>query len=172
MCIISPGGYHVHSTYVYVWRRVWRYRRGNQNAYIEEEQTTQWPREKVQEDKQQSIKHTHKTKDWVTRTTLKPGMNSLTFIKAKVNLHSVLWFTCSQTKLKLFCFPILFFFFYFKHILLFNKKQSYEYEITWKRVIPATRRAFCIKYRRFYFSYTHEDNKFTSLLYYHYLSKF
>ena len=27
-------------------RRVWRYQRGNQNPYIEEEQTTQWPKEK------------------------------------------------------------------------------------------------------------------------------
>ena len=53
----------------YVWR-VWRYQRGNQNPYIEE-QTTQWPREKEQKDKQRSTKHTHKTKDWVTRTPLK-----------------------------------------------------------------------------------------------------
>ena len=51
--------------------RVWRYQRGNRNAYIEEEQTTQWPKEKVQNDKQRSTKHTHKTKDWVTRTTRK-----------------------------------------------------------------------------------------------------
>ena len=29
---------------------------GNQNLYIEE-QTTQWPKEKVQKDKQRSIKH-------------------------------------------------------------------------------------------------------------------
>jgi Holliday junction resolvase RusA-like endonuclease len=34
-------------------RRVWRYQRGNQNPYIEE-QTTQWPKEKVQKDKQRS----------------------------------------------------------------------------------------------------------------------
>jgi hypothetical protein len=32
-------------------RRVWRYQRGNQNPNIEEVQTTQWPREKVQKDK-------------------------------------------------------------------------------------------------------------------------
>jgi hypothetical protein len=31
-------------------RRVWRYERGNQNPYIEEEQTTQWPQEKIQKD--------------------------------------------------------------------------------------------------------------------------
>jgi len=51
-------------------RRVWRYQRGNQNPYIEEEQTTQWPK-KVQKDKQRSTKHIYKTKDRVTRTPLK-----------------------------------------------------------------------------------------------------
>jgi hypothetical protein len=35
---------------VCVGRRVWRYQRGNQNLYIEEEQTTPWPNEKVQKD--------------------------------------------------------------------------------------------------------------------------
>ena len=38
-----------------------------------EEQTTQWPKENVQKDKQRSTKHTHKTKDRVTRTPLKTG---------------------------------------------------------------------------------------------------
>jgi len=52
-------------------RRVWRYQRGNHKPYIEEEQTTQWPKEKVQKDKQRSKKHTYKTKDRVTRTPLK-----------------------------------------------------------------------------------------------------
>ena len=45
---------------------------GNQNPYIEEH-TTQWPKEKVQKDKQRSTKHTHKTKYRVTRTPLKTG---------------------------------------------------------------------------------------------------
>jgi hypothetical protein len=54
-------------------KRVWRYQRDNQNPYIEEEQTTQWPTEKVQKGKQRSIKHTYKTKDRVTRTPLKTG---------------------------------------------------------------------------------------------------
>ena len=58
------------------WRRVWRYQRGNQNLYIKEDQTTQWPKEKVQKDKQRSTKHTHKTKDRVTRTPLKAGVNA------------------------------------------------------------------------------------------------
>jgi hypothetical protein len=46
---------------------------GNQNLYIEEEQTTQWPKENVLKDKQRSTKHTHKTKARVTRTPLKSG---------------------------------------------------------------------------------------------------
>ena len=54
-------------------RRVWRYQRGNQNPYIEEEQTTQWPREKAQKGKQWSTKHTHKSKDRVKQTPLKTG---------------------------------------------------------------------------------------------------
>jgi hypothetical protein len=44
--------------------------------YIEEEQTTQRPREKVQKDKQRSTKHTHKAKDRVTRPPLTPTVNS------------------------------------------------------------------------------------------------
>ena len=36
------------------------------NPYIEEEQTTQWPKEKVQKDKQRSTRHTPKTKTCIT----------------------------------------------------------------------------------------------------------
>jgi len=43
----------------------------SESVYIEEEQTTQWPKEKVQKDKQRSTRHTYKTKDRVTRTPLK-----------------------------------------------------------------------------------------------------
>jgi len=57
-------------------RRVWRYQRGNQNPYIDEEQTPQWPKEKVQKDKQRSTKHAHKTKDRVTRTLPKTGVHA------------------------------------------------------------------------------------------------
>ena len=49
---------------------------GNQNPYIDEKQTTQWPKEKVQKDKQRSTKYTHKTKDRVTWTQLTTGVNS------------------------------------------------------------------------------------------------
>ena len=55
-------------------RKVWICQRGNQNLYIKEEQTTQWPKEKVQKDKQRSTKHTYETKDRVTRTPLKTGV--------------------------------------------------------------------------------------------------
>jgi hypothetical protein len=37
-------------------------RKCNKSPYIEEEQTTQWPKEKVQKDKQRSTTHTHTTK--------------------------------------------------------------------------------------------------------------
>jgi hypothetical protein len=47
--------------------------KGNQNPYIEEEQTTQWSKEKVQKNKQRSTKHAHKTKDRVTRIPLITG---------------------------------------------------------------------------------------------------
>jgi hypothetical protein len=59
------GQYYLEALHFKV-RRVWRYQSGNQNLYIEEEQTTQWPKEKVQKDKQRSIKHTYKTKDRVS----------------------------------------------------------------------------------------------------------
>jgi hypothetical protein len=49
---------------------------GNQNHHIEIEGTTQWPKEKVQKDKQRSTKHAYKNKDRVTRTPLKTGVNS------------------------------------------------------------------------------------------------
>jgi hypothetical protein len=39
---------------------------GNHNPHIEEDQTTQWPKEKVRKDKEQSIKHTYTTKARVT----------------------------------------------------------------------------------------------------------
>ena len=61
----------VYGYFILYLRRIWRYQRGNQNPYIEEKQTTQWPKEKVQKDEQRSTKHTHKTKDRVT-----PGVNS------------------------------------------------------------------------------------------------
>jgi hypothetical protein len=38
--------------------------------------TTQWPKKKGQNDKPRSTKHTHKTKDRVTRTSLKTRVNS------------------------------------------------------------------------------------------------
>ena len=36
---------------------------GNQNRFIEEDQTTQWTKGKGQKDKHRSTKHTHKIKD-------------------------------------------------------------------------------------------------------------
>jgi hypothetical protein len=47
--------------------------KGNQKPYVEEEQTTQWPKENVQRDKQRSTKHTYRTKNRVKRTQQKTG---------------------------------------------------------------------------------------------------
>jgi hypothetical protein len=41
------------------------------------EQTTQWPKEKGQKDKQRSTKQTHKAQDRVTRTPLKKTTASI-----------------------------------------------------------------------------------------------
>ena len=57
------GEYHALSLF----KKSLKIPKGNQNPHIEEEQTKQWPKEKVQKDKQQSTKHTYKTKDRVTR---------------------------------------------------------------------------------------------------------
>ena len=57
----------------FIWGRVWRYQRSNQNPYIEEEEeeTTQLPKENEQRDKQRSTKQTYKTKDRVKLNPLK-----------------------------------------------------------------------------------------------------
>ena len=51
-------------------RRVWRYQRGNQNLYIEEEQTTQWPIKKNKRTNN-DLQNMHIKQDRVTRTPLK-----------------------------------------------------------------------------------------------------
>jgi hypothetical protein len=80
-------------------RRVWRYQRDKQNPYIEEEQTTQCPKEKVQKDKQRSTKHTYKTEDQVTRIPLKTGVNSGAPEGKQLLKHPFLYL-CVMTKLQ------------------------------------------------------------------------
>ena len=41
-------GCNIVSSFLTIERSVWRYQRGNQNPYIQEGQTTQWPKEKGQ----------------------------------------------------------------------------------------------------------------------------
>jgi len=72
--------------------------------YIEEEQTTQWPSEKVQNDKQRSTKHTYKTKDRVTRTPLKLSIHMLVLISfALVHLE-----LCSRSTISTHSFQFYF----------------------------------------------------------------
>jgi hypothetical protein len=59
------SGYNENEMDIFHWKKSLKIPKGNQNPYIEEEQTTQWPKEKVQKDKQRSTKHTYKTKDRV-----------------------------------------------------------------------------------------------------------
>jgi hypothetical protein len=70
--------------------RVWRSQRDNQNPYIKEAQTTQWPKEKGQKDKQRSTKHTYTTKDRVTRTPQKNGGEHRCSGKVAVNFSTIL----------------------------------------------------------------------------------
>jgi hypothetical protein len=67
---------------------------GNQNPYIEEEQTTQWPKEKVQKYKHRSTKHTYKTKDRLTRTKVSERVeyliNTVIFSQNTSNLAQAL----------------------------------------------------------------------------------
>jgi hypothetical protein len=82
-------------------RRVWRYQRVNQNPYIEEEQTTQWPKENKQNAKQRSTKHTYKTKDRVTRTSLKTQVlrNTCIFISKSMTICTTFCFNIGWNKI-------------------------------------------------------------------------
>ena len=69
----------------YSLRRVWRYQRGNQNPYVEGEQTTQWP---TYTKGQTTINKIYiKTKDRVTRTSL-----SFIFFSSNINDCSQDWY--------------------------------------------------------------------------------
>jgi hypothetical protein len=57
------------------------------------EQATRWPKEKVQKDKQRSTKHTHKTKDRVTRTPLKSKKRSCNQLQSRGHFHNALQVT-------------------------------------------------------------------------------
>jgi hypothetical protein len=54
----------------------WKLKFADWTAHFDNFILTQWPKEKVQRKKQRSTKHTDKTKDRVTRTPLKPEVNS------------------------------------------------------------------------------------------------
>ena len=71
---------------------------GNQNPYIEEDQTTQWPMEKVQKDKQRSTKHTYKTKDQVTRIPLKTGSKHV--LKNYIPVSTIILDSSSESMLR------------------------------------------------------------------------
>ena len=112
-----------------LWRRVWR---DNQNPHIEEEQTTQWPKENVQKDKQRSTKHTS------CRNTPASNLQFLKFyckLKKKNMITLSLVWTCFylyvQNRLVKTSRLILFYFFFFLHhnidwflLFLYNRYLS------------------------------------------------
>jgi hypothetical protein len=71
--------------YQIIW--VWRYQRGNKNSYIEEEQITKWPKEKVRKDKQRSIKRGDKTKYRAKRTPLPHALYQCVQLKSRNQNH-------------------------------------------------------------------------------------
>ena len=80
------------------------------NQYIEEDQTIQWPEEKVEKDKQRSTKHTYKTNDRITQTPLKSGGELRKFGQHQELLRFAKQFNYTLR--------------YFKYILLFNKQDT------------------------------------------------
>jgi hypothetical protein len=64
--------------------RVWRYQSSNQHPYIEQEQTTQWPKETEKKEKQRSTNTTQKTR--LSNTTLTNiQISGTTIIKKQVH---------------------------------------------------------------------------------------
>jgi hypothetical protein len=66
-----------------------KHQRGNQNTYIEEEQKTQRSKDKVQQKKQRSTKHTYKTKVLVTWIYLYLDVCSYFWLHTGPSLKSV-----------------------------------------------------------------------------------
>jgi hypothetical protein len=69
---------------VIIYRRVWRYRMGNHNKYIKEEQITQWPKEKAQKKKEDCV--------WNTWYCSELAVRYLTHV---LFCLFYIWFTCS-----------------------------------------------------------------------------
>jgi hypothetical protein len=107
--------FFIWSQFFWRMRSVWKYQRGNQIPYTEE-QTTQWPKEKVQKDKQWSTKHTHKTEDRVTRTPLKTGGE----LRCPLHCNIVWSYPLSLLYKATFSYPILYLSFTWQHCLILS----------------------------------------------------
>jgi hypothetical protein len=67
--------------------------KGNQSKTTN---TTKWPKENRQTDKQQSIKHTHKTKGRVTRTPLNKRIRRVSLLDKFLNKTCKICFVTEQ----------------------------------------------------------------------------
>ena len=82
--------------YIYNWyliRSVWRYQRGKQNPYIEE-QTTHWPKEKLQKDKQRPTCNYYENE-----CPHSSDIGDLSLVLAI--LFGLFWFSCSYIQMYL-----------------------------------------------------------------------
>jgi hypothetical protein len=119
--------------------------RGNQNPYIEEEQTTQWPKEKVQKDKQRSTKHTHKTKDRATRTPLNTGGE----LRCSGILHLTHWVAYAGWLLSQQCVTV---------------KTGFKRVLTYQSKLCHVKSRIKTNYEAVYYRQTHLMNTDTRLL--------
>ena len=90
---------------------------------MEEEQTTQWPKEKVQ----RSTKHTLKTKDRVTRTPLKTGGEQIvSTVSSKLNVYHIKYLYVYVLTIKILIIWNMF--------LSLNNKE-FGCELSWKKIL-------------------------------------
>ena len=88
-------------------RRVWRYQSGNQNPYIEEEQTTQWSKKKNKRRNNDlqtihiKLKIEHHEPQWKSRVNLGapegsaiPAQHVAPVVSNDLKLHLIRWWWC------------------------------------------------------------------------------
>ena len=93
---INQKGNDLHTNHICVWLQLLKKslkipKRQSESVNRKVGQTTQWPKEKLQKDKQRSTKHTCKTKDRVARTPLKTGGELRCSLNLKLPSFSFFW---------------------------------------------------------------------------------
>jgi hypothetical protein len=135
-------------------RRVRRYQRSNQNPWIEGK-TTQWPKEKGQKDKQPSTKHTHKTKDRLTRTLLKTeGWSQVLHYQLSAFIQNQKMNSIRQQKILQNISPIRIYFNIKKNAL-----QPSKIKLGWNTLLQNIRFSCWLKFQRWPTGYCLTSNR-------------